>query len=616
MKRNVSVTVFLFVMLLAVAPMATADVPNQIYYQGQLTDALGAPLDTIVSMTFAIYIDSSAGSPYVWTETQTGVEVSGGLFSVLLGSVTPIDETAFTDDWRWLGITIGSDPEIRPLTKLVTVPYAFRVATVDGSTGGVISGDVDIQSDLTVSGKATIGPGHTNTGTYSFVAGQTNTVDNWGSTVGGGSSNAASQMYSTVSGGGTNTASGEYSAIGGGALNAAVGHYSTVGGGRGDTTWADYATIGGGASNSVDSAYATVAGGAENRARGHRSTVGGGSSNFAGGWRSTVAGGAFNATGATQATVGGGQSNFAGGINATVGGGYVDSAKASGTTVSGGNFNTAEDAYSTVSGGHFNIASGYESTVSGGYYDTASGHGSTVCGGRHHRADGTYSAVGGGQGNKANGDGSVICGGSNSVNDGLYSAIPGGSADTIGSDADYSMVFGSHVLVNNPYRVILFTGGLSGRVGINRDDHDSGGVAYPLQVGNSTSNGNGAYVSEGGTWQNGSSRSFKEAFQPLDAQELLAKISKLPVEAWRYRGTQERHIGPVSEDFVRAFDVGTVENGRRDDKYLSPGDVAGVALAGVKELVQKNEQLMQQNQELKAMLEELKRRINKLEQSK
>ena len=87
----------------------------------------------------------------------------------------------------------------------------------------------------------------------------------------------------------------------------------------------------------------------------------------------------------------------------------------------------------------------------------------------------------------------------------------------------------------------------------------------------------------------------------------LDVISGLPVEAWQYKDSDERHIGPVSEDFVGAFDVGTVRSdGTRDNKYLSPGDVAGVALAGVKELIQ-------ENRELKQIIQELRQRIAKLE---
>ncbi|MFQ6031829.1 MAG: hypothetical protein ACE5K2_02815, partial [Candidatus Zixiibacteriota bacterium] len=141
MKRMFSVTVIFSVVLLAVASIATADVPNLMQYQGFLTDESGEPLDTIVSMTFTIYDDPIEGWVW-WTETRDSVIVANGLFNVLLGSVNPISDTVFAGTQRWLGITVGSDPEISPRTRLVTVPYAFRAATVDGATGGVILGDV------------------------------------------------------------------------------------------------------------------------------------------------------------------------------------------------------------------------------------------------------------------------------------------------------------------------------------------------------------------------------------------------------------------------------------------------------------------------------------------
>lgn len=664
MKRNVSLIVILFVMLLAAAPMATADVPNQMNYQGQLTDDLGAPLDTIVSMTFTVYNDSGGGM-VLWTETQTGVEVSGGLFNVLLGSDPPIPDTVFADDWTWLGIQIGSDPEITPLTKLVTVPYAFRVATVDGSTGGVISGDVSIQSDLDlngdlrVTGKATIGPGHTNTGTNSFVAGQTNTVSNWGSTVGGGSSNVASEMYATVSGGGTNQASGEYSSVGGGALNIAGGPYSAVGGGENNTASGDNATVGGGVNNSATGSatvgggdsniasglYSTISGGLSDTASGEFSTVGGGHDNTAGGHGATIGGGWENradSSGATigggsnntvsdgwttigggwsntasrhMSTVGGGAQNTAGNVNATVGGGGFNTASGAGATVAGGDDNTASGERSTVGGGVGNAADTSYATVSGGMDNAASGGFATVSGGHQNAARGSYSNVCGGDENEAVGGRSTVLGGYRNYTGANYSVALGGIYDTLTSNAEHSMAFGEAVYVDGWRRVVFFKGSIHGRFGLNRDDRDT--IFHVIHVGTDGSNGNGAHLTFGGTWTNGSSRSFKESFQPLDSHDLLARISDLPVEAWQYKNSDERHIGPVSEDFVQAFDVGTVRSdGNRDNQYLSPGDVAGVALAGVKELVLKNEELAQQNQELKKMLEDLKQRINRLEQGK
>jgi hypothetical protein len=274
----------------------------------------------------------------------------------------------------------------------------------------------------------------------------------------------------------------------------------------------------------------------------------------------------------------------------------ADPDSGTGATVAGGYGNRAVGYYSAIGGGQFNRAIGFNSTVSGGANNTISddeGTGSTISGGIENFISNDYSAIGGGWGNSI---------------EAAFSAIPGGMFDSLASTADYSMAFGTNVYISSPYRVVFFEGNFHGRLGINRDDLD-GGINYPIHVGTNTGNGNGAHLTAGGSWQNGSSRSFKEDFRSLSRDELLAKIAGLPVQAWQYKGTDERHIGPVSEDFVDAFDVGVMkEHGLRDNRYLCPGDVAGVALAGVKELIQ-------ENQELKQIMDDLRQRIADLEKT-
>ena len=322
----------------------------------------------------------------------------------------------------------------------------------------------------------------------------------------------------------------------------------------------------------------------------------------------TVGGGKNNRAIATGATVSGGSENTASGNSATVGGGAGNWAS-SGATVAGGSSNTAAYSGCAIGGGYNNYASELNSTVSGGDTDTASNWWSTVGGGLLNKAGGIGSIVSGGSQNTAGGDLSTVSGGEWNVTEGSYSAIPGGFKDTLTSNANYSMAFGSYVYVNNPLRVIFFEGFNSGRFGVNRDDHD-GGISHPIHVGTNAFNGNGAHLTTGGTWTDGSSRTFKENFQPINGSDLLLKISGMPVEAWQYKDSDERHIGPVAEDFVEAFDVGTIrEDGSRDNHYLAARDIAGVALAGVKEL-------LQQNQELKQIVEELRQRIEELEKGK
>ena len=89
-------------------------------YQGRLTDASGTPIDNIVpglEMTFALYTQKTGSTP-VWSEHHTGVPASDGLFNIYLGSITPLESALFDDD-LWMGIKIGSDPEMTPREKVV-----------------------------------------------------------------------------------------------------------------------------------------------------------------------------------------------------------------------------------------------------------------------------------------------------------------------------------------------------------------------------------------------------------------------------------------------------------------------------------------------------------------
>jgi hypothetical protein len=330
----------------------------------------------------------------------------------------------------------------------------------------------------------------------------------------------------------------------------------------------------------------------------------------------TVGGGWYNTASGYQATVGGGHQNTASGGGGTVGGGVYNDADTLFTTVGGGYFDTASGIFATVGGGQRNTASGEHTTIGGGALNAASGAFATVGGGYLNTASGIFTTVGGGHTNTASGSYATVGGGAYNSDSSDYSAIPGGYYDTLTTDADYSMAFGYSVYVNNSYRVIFFDRFNSGRLGINRDDHD-GGISYPIHVGTNTGNGNGAYLTAGGVWTNGSSRTFKENFQPLNSQELLEKISNLPVESWNFKNSEERHIGPVAEDFVSAFGVGTVrEDGTRDSKYLSTEDIAGVALAGVKELIKENQEQKQENQELRQTIERLSQKIAELEKAR
>lgn len=365
---------------------------------------------------------------------------------------------------------------------------AVRLETSSDSVGigtATPTEKLDVEGNIRVSGKSTIGIGNINTGVYSFVAGRENIAEDTSSTVGGGRKNYARGNYSVIAGGGgpndadSNSAVGPWAAIGGGRTNSSVGYASTISGGfvnnalstgsvisggYGNAANQLYTSIGGGLMNTADGYYSTIGGGRSNTASGDSSaTVGGGSSNNASGSGSTISGGGSNSASQYFATVGGGMYNGASGMQSTVGGGVFNSSSGLRSTVGGGCYNyatgqnsviagggsdqymyrnTASGVYSAIGGGLSNTASTYNTTVSGGNGNTASGGSAAVSGGSSNTASGDYSSVGGGLSNSATERGSFVGGGAYNFNEGYYSTIAGGLLDTITATADYSYLFG------------------------------------------------------------------------------------------------------------------------------------------------------------------------------
>ncbi len=155
-KRILLLAIFLS---FAYASTLLAAVPPLMNYQGILTNASGSPLvSTSRSVQFTIY-DAAVAGAVQWAETLTVNTDASGRFNKILGQVHPLTDAVFSGTDRYLGLTVASDPELSPRTQIVSVGYANRVGTVDGATGGTITGDVTLNSTLTadnvVAGDAT-----------------------------------------------------------------------------------------------------------------------------------------------------------------------------------------------------------------------------------------------------------------------------------------------------------------------------------------------------------------------------------------------------------------------------------------------------------------------------
>jgi hypothetical protein len=103
-------------------------VPALLTYQGLLSDEGGTLLTGPYTMTFGLYPVSEGGEP-LWVETQP-VTVTDGLFNAYLGAASTLSQTLFDGQDLYLGVTVGNDDEMRPRTRVGSVPYAFTSGQV------------------------------------------------------------------------------------------------------------------------------------------------------------------------------------------------------------------------------------------------------------------------------------------------------------------------------------------------------------------------------------------------------------------------------------------------------------------------------------------------------
>ncbi|OIO91467.1 MAG: hypothetical protein AUK03_10990 [Anaerolineae bacterium CG2_30_64_16] len=118
------------------APAASgpaAPAPFVLTYQGRLSDPLTgvAKPDGSYQMAFALYEVAAGGAPF-WTESKD-VQVRGGLFTTLLGDVTPLDPARFDGQALWLGVTAGGDPQASPRLPVSFVAYAMYANRADSA---------------------------------------------------------------------------------------------------------------------------------------------------------------------------------------------------------------------------------------------------------------------------------------------------------------------------------------------------------------------------------------------------------------------------------------------------------------------------------------------------
>ncbi len=467
-------------------------VPQMINYQGYLAETDGTPLDTVVSIAFTLYDAGVDGTP-LWTEMQPSCTVRTGHFSVKLGSVTALIDP-FHDVEVWLGVRVGGNSEMMPRTRIVSVPYSYRVGTVDGASGG------------TISDKLNVGQNNTNTGHLAMVAGQNNSATGWCSIVAGGENNTVTGVFSAVSGGQNNVVSGALATIGGGISNS--------------VSSLEYGFVGGGCQNVVNTNGSVCTGGILNTEDGYGGT-------------NTIGGGTQNALLdlANSATIGGGYHNLITRNWGFIGGGANNHIYGDCSVIAGGG--GWQDADS-------NFISGASSVIGGGKANSIAGELATIGGGFSNRADSSYGVIGGGYSNVT----------------GRYATVPGGYGNH--ADGEFSFAAGRYARADYAGDFALadatdqeFGVDTTNRFGARFDN------GYRLYTDGALSSGVFMFHGDS-DWSSICDSTKKRNIRPVDTKDILARVARMPVQRWSFKSQDPciEHIGPMAQDFWNAFHVG------------------------------------------------------------
>ena len=164
------------VLLMALVVGCGAPLRNEISYQGRLTDGVGNPINGTRDLTFRLYTAESTGTP-IWEESHPGVQVTNGLFNVVLGGNTILDEANFHQP-LWLETVVAGET-LTPRQPLMGAPYAFSLVPGAVVKGGIAKTET-YSSTLTV---ANFSDGQA-LGAYSLsgiaIAAQTDAAEGWG----------------------------------------------------------------------------------------------------------------------------------------------------------------------------------------------------------------------------------------------------------------------------------------------------------------------------------------------------------------------------------------------------------------------------------------------------
>lgn len=255
---------------------------------------------------------------------------------------------------------------------------------------------------------------------------------------------------------------------------------------------------------------------------------------------------------------------------ATVGGGGSDSLgcndPTTGATRSCGNVAIAD--WATIAGGRANRATGRHATMGGGISNSALADTATVSGGESNIASGQLATVPGGVFNRAEGFASFAAG---------IAAVARGNYSFVWSD--FATGYGAF----DPAAIGSFgaTPGNTAPLDNTFIVRATGGVQFISSVNEIGQILTQCFISPGGSgWNCVSDRNVKHAVKAVSPKGVLARLMSVPVSTWAFNGNERRQMGPMAQDFFRAFGLGD------SDRSINSVDAQGVAFAAIQGLHQ------------------------------
>lgn len=111
------------------------------------------------------------------------------------------------------------------------------------------------------------------------------------------------------------------------------------------------------------------------------------------------------------------------------------------------------------------------------------------------------------------------------------------------------------------------------------------------------------------SWTCASSRTLKENFRRVDGEDVLKRLKSMPITTWNMIGADKsvRHMGPVAEDFYKAFPLGLGKT------TIGMNDIDGVNIAAAKALEARTSALQDEIKKKDAEIASLKAKSANLE---